>query len=190
MCLFWVLFALMIIIPSNTRASDAKILYDAMIDVRVFDSYSVLELEQDEMMYFAYNNGKKYNLGETLRAIVFLESGFGKTGRIGDNGIARGVTQIQIPTAKFILAKIMNIDFKFTDNQIKKLLTYNDKLSIILSKYYLVYLMDKFKNHESNWSKGLLSYNVGPSGVRKKGLNFDPNGYLKKAKKFIKRQRS
>jgi len=126
---------------ANASSLEDKIIYDAMIDVRVFNQFSINTLKPDEMMDFAYKTGKEENLGETLRAIVFLESNFGKIGRIGDDGVARGVTQIQIPTAHFILKKLMNIKYRFSDNQIKKLITYNDKVAIIMSKYYLVYLM-------------------------------------------------
>jgi hypothetical protein len=173
----------------QAEVSEEKIIYDAMIDVRVLDRYSIQELNPDSMMDFAFEVGKSDNLGESLRAIVFLESGFGRAGRIGDHGISRGVTQIQIPTAKFILNKLMNVKYNFSDKEIIKLLTYNDKMSIILSKYYLIYLMDKFKNHTAGWSKGLLSYNVGPSAVREMGLQKDPNDYLNKAKRFIIRKR-
>ena len=168
---------------------EEKIILNAMIDVKVhkIDSFNLM-LPQ-EILEFAYNSGKENDLGETLRAITYLESGMGRSGRVGDNGKARGITQIQIPTAKFILNKLMGYKQKFSDTEIKMLLTYNDKVCIILSKHYLIYLMNKFKNHDANWSHGLLSYNVGPSGVYNNGLKRDPNNYVKKAKRFIIKQR-
>ena len=161
---------------SYANETEDNLVLRAIIDVKVFNEFSFNVLEPDEILEFAYESGKEYNLGETLRAITYLESGMGRTGRVGDRGVARGITQIQIPTAKFILKKLMKIKQTFSDQEIKKLLTYNDKVCIILSKEYLVYLMDKFKNRDANWSHGLLSYNIGPN-------------YVKKAKKFIIKQR-
>ncbi len=174
---------------ANANEIEEKIMLNAFIDVKVHkvDSFDIMQ--PDEILNFAYESGKEYNLGETLRAITYLESGMGNTGRVGDDGVARGITQIQIPTAKFILKKLMGYEYEFSDVEVAMLLTYNDKVSIILSKHYLVYLMAKFKNHEANWSHGLLSYNVGPTGVKNKGLSFDPNNYVKKAKRFIISQR-
>ena len=184
-----ILLMLSFVFSVEANEIEEKIILDAIIDVKVFKEDSFHLLSQDEILKFAYESGSEYNLGETLRAITFLETKMANHGRVRDGGIARGITQIQIPTAKFILKRLMKIKQQFSDVEIKMLLTYNDKMCIILSKYYLVYLMDRFKNHESNWSHGLLSYNVGPGGVSNTGLSFDPNNYVKRAKIFIKQQR-
>ena len=176
---------------NTAYANDAEdiIMFDAIIDVKVFKTDSFNLMQPDEILAFAYESGKEVNFGETLRAITYLETKMGQDNRIGDRGVARGITQIQIPTARFILKKLMKYNTTFSDAEIAMLITYNDKVSIIMSKHYLIYLMDKFKNHEANWSHGLLSYNVGPTGVRNKGLQHDPNNYVKKAKRFIINQR-
>ncbi len=182
---------IVLLLATSVFANDLedKVILNAMIDVKVHkvDSFDIMQ--PNEILNFAYEEGKEYNLGETLRAITFLESKMGGDGRVGDSGIARGITQIQIPTAKFILKNLMGYKQNFSDIEIEMLITYNDKVSIILSKYYLIYLMKTFKNHEANWSHGVLSYNVGPKGVRTKGLTHDPNNYVKKAKRFIIEQR-
>jgi hypothetical protein len=180
----------------DTEWTEELIMMNAIIEVKVDKVESVYMMEPAEMKDFAYEVGKEVNLGETLRALPFLESSFGKSrfgelgGRIGDNGESRGVTQIQIKTAKYILGKLMPYpNIKFSDEEIKMLLTKNDRVCIIMSKYYLVYLMDKFADKEANWSRGLLSYNTGPKMVYRHGTNWDPNNYVAKAKKFIKRER-
>ncbi len=161
----------------------------SIIDVIVYNRFNNNIMNKDEMKKFAYQIGSEYNISETINAIIFLETNFGKRGRIGDNGIALGITQIQIPTARFILRKIMNINCYFSDNELKMLLTKNDKLCIIMTKHYLLYLKKKFKNKKLNWSHSLLSYNVGPTKVLHHGLKRDPNKYLKKALQFIKKER-
>lgn len=171
--------------------SEEEIMMQAIIDVKVHKKESVYLMEPEEMKDYAYEVGEPVNLGESLRAIIFIESKFGTFGRIGDKGVARGVGQIQRPTAKYILNKLMGYpNIEFSDKDIDNLLTKNDRVSIIMSKHYLVYLMDKFKDAEANWSKGLLSYNTGPGTVRKHGTKHDPNRYLKQAKTFIKRERT
>jgi len=166
-----------------------RILSTAIADVKIYGRASINTLKTEDMGDFAYLVGKEFNLGETLRAVVYLESKFGTSGRVGDHGKARGVTQIQIPTAKFILKELLKVETRFSDNEIKLLLTYNDKVCIILSKHYLRYLMDRFKNHKANWSHAVLSYNRGPTIVTSHGLNHDPNDYVKKAKQFIAQER-
>jgi hypothetical protein len=166
-----------------------EIIEREIIKVKVHNEESIFKMTPQMIKIYSYKLGEPENLGETLRAITYLESSFGKTGRVGDSGVARGITQIQIPTAKYILNNIMGFKNKFSDSDIKKLITNNDKISIILSKHYLVYLMKKFKDHDDAWAKGLLSYNTGVRTVLTKGLSHDPNRYLAKAKQFIIQER-
>lgn len=171
--------------------SEAEIMMQAIIDVKVHKKESVYLMEPEEMKEYASEVGATVNLGESLPAILYIESKFGTYGRVGDSGVARGVAQIQRPTARYILNKLMGYpNIEFSDDDIDKLLTKNDRVSIIMSKHYLVYLMDKFKDQEANWSRGLLSYNTGPGNVKKHGTSWDPNKYLKQAKTFIKRERN
>jgi hypothetical protein len=168
---------------------EEEIVMSAIHDVKIKKKQSIHIMSVEEIKEFAFITGEQVELGETMRAITFLETRFGEAGRIGDKGKARGVTQIQISTARFILKELMDINLKFTDLEIKWLLTKNDRLCIIMSKNYLVYLMDKFRNEPGNWSHGVLSYNVGPTGVSKFGIDYDPNNYVDKAKRFIKKER-
>ena len=183
------LMCLLLSAPAFADKAEDRVIDNAMIDVLIHKKESVQLLNPYQIKVYAYQIGAKVDLGETLRAITFLESRFGQAGRVGDNNVARGITQIQRPTAKFILNRLMGFTHKFSDNEIDKLLTSNDKLCIIMSKCYLVYLMDKFKNKPANWSTGLLSYNVGPGNATKHGTDYDPNNYLHKAKKFINQER-
>jgi hypothetical protein len=187
--MFCVILVSLVLMGSPVFASEDYVVDKAMTEVLVFKRDSIEILNPYQIKVYAYQIGATVNLGETLRAITYLESHFGQTGRIGDKGIARGITQIQIPTAKFILNKLMGFDHKFTDKEIKMLLTSNDKLCIIMSKNYLVYLMNKFKHDEESWQTGLLSYNIGPGNAKRHGTAYDPNGYLTKAKKFINKER-
>ena len=83
-------YFLITILATNALAfAGHKIIYDALIDVKVLNQYSINKLEPEEMLEYAYRVGKDENLGETLRAIVFLETKAGLSGRIGDNGLAR-----------------------------------------------------------------------------------------------------
>jgi hypothetical protein len=189
MKLFYVILVSLILLGSPVFASENEVVDKAMIEVLVFKRESIEILTPYQIKVYAYQIGAKVNLGETLRAITFLETSFGQAGRVGDNEVARGVTQIQIPTAKFILKNLMGFKRTFSDEEIRMLLTKNDKLCIIMSKHYLVYLMDKFRNEDGPWSTGLLSYNIGPGNASKYGTEFDPNGYLTKAKKFINKER-
>jgi len=170
--------------------TEDEIIQKAIIKVKVDKKESVYLMSPDEIYDYSYECGRSDDLGETLRAIVYLESRFGEGGRIGDHGVARGITQVQIPTAKFILKRLMGFEHtKFTTKEIKMLLTKNDRLCMIMSKIYLVYLMDQFQHKPSHWSHGLLSYNVGIGNVQKHGVVHDPNGYLDKARRFIQKTR-
>jgi len=174
------------VLSAPVYANESEVIDKAMRDVLVHKKDSIELLSPYQIKVYAYKIGAPVNLGETLRAITFLESRCGAAGRIGDNGVARGITQIQIPTAKFIFSKLMGFERKFSNKEIKMLITKNDKLNIIMSKNYLVYLMKMFKN---KWSHGLLSYNIGPGNTLKHGTTFDPNNYLAKATHFINKSR-
>lgn len=184
----------MVMLPAVASAAlttgERLIIQEAILDVKHHQVVSYNILKPKALAEFAFQTGKPDNIGETLRAFTFLESTFGQTSRVGDHGDSRGCTQISISkTARFILDKLLNIKTKWTDQELEGLYTYNDKVSIIMSKEYLLYLMNKFKYKPANWSHAVLGYNRGPNAVNKDGLTIDPNNYVAKAKKFIKENR-
>lgn len=67
-------------------------------------------------------------------------------------------------------------------------MTYDDKFCIIVACSYFYYLLEQNKG---DYSKAVLSYNVGLSNVKKYGLKHDPQNYLmkfNKCKKIIKKE--
>ncbi len=177
------------LLPANNYAAltseQSRLLTNTINEVRYYKTPSRYIMPPETMADFAYMTGSPDNLGETLRAIVYLETTFGRTGRIGDNGDSLGCTQIKVETARYILEDILSLEEELTDVEVSRLYMYNDKLAIILSKEYLLYLMDRFKHKTANWSHSVLGYNRGPAAVSKDGLTRDPNNYVTKAKKFI-----
>lgn len=100
--------------------------------------------------------------------------------KVGDDNTSFGILQIKLSTARWHLEKN---GIKLSDESLKYLLINDNKYSIMLACSYFNYLL---KQNGGDYSKAVLSYNVGLSKVRKYGLLFDPNNYLVKFNKNYK----
>ena len=140
---------------------------------------TLLTNSQKEIIKQSYKISKQFGLQDIIPPIVGLESSFGLF-KHGDDNKSLGITQMQFKTAKWWLKK-QNIIM--SDDNLKYLLTNDNEFCIIVSCLYLNYLIKKMKGDKR---KAILSYNVGLTNVRKYGLKYDPNGYLKKFEKYKK----
>ena len=143
--------------------------------------YSLTSLtnNQKEIIKQSYKISKQFGLHDIIPSIIGIESSFGLF-KHGDDNKSLGITQIQFKTAKWWLKK-QNIIM--SDDNLKYLLSDDIEFCIIVSCSYLNYLIKKMKGDKR---KAILSYNVGLTNVRKYGLKYDPNGYLKKFEKYKK----
>ena len=142
-------------------------------------SEQFLTTNQKEIIKQSYKISKQFGLHDIIPSIIGIESSFGLF-KHGDDNKSLGITQMQFKTAKWLLKK-QNIEM--SDDNLKYLLTNDNEFCIIVSCLYLNYLIKKMKGDKR---KAILSYNVGLTNVRKYGLKYDPNGYLKKFEKYKK----
>jgi hypothetical protein len=138
-----------------------------------------LTVNQKEIIKQSYKISKQFGLQDIIPSIIGIESSFGLF-KIGDDGKSLGISQLQFKTVKWLLKK-QNIEM--LDDNLRYLLTFDIEFNIIVSCSYMNYLIKKMKGDKR---KAILSYNVGLTNVRKYGLKYDPNGYLKKFEKYKK----
>jgi hypothetical protein len=141
---------------------------------------------ETELLNLAYREGIKVEQPEALQAIMLNETVAGRWGRHGDKNFKNwkrqcyGVMQIQFLTAELVVKNWTSYDL--TGHELRIRLQYDDAFNVEIARKYLNYLLSLFKG---NLSKAILAYNVGPGNVQKNGLKHDPNGYLKRARKYI-----
>ena len=138
-----------------------------------------LTVNQKLIIKQSYKISKQFGLQDIIPSIIGLESSFGLF-KIGDDGKSLGISQLQFKTVKWLLKK-QNIEM--LDDNLRYLLTFDIEFNIIVSCSYMNYLIKKMKGDKR---KAILSYNVGLTNVRKYGLKYDPNNYLKKFEKYKK----
>lgn len=134
----------------------------------------VIKQCKDSSNFFSSKNIEIISCG-----ILGVESSFGLE-KNGDNGSSFGVMQIQLSTANYMLKK-QNI--KLSNKDLKYLLISDNKFNLLIGQLYIEYLLKKFDN---NINKAVLAFNVGPSNVRKYGLQHDPQNYLQRYDNSIK----
>lgn len=125
-----------------------------------------------------YKIASKYNVQQIMPAICMVET------ELGDNIKNRssfGIMQLNYVTSKWILEQ----NDKKVPKNLKKLLKKDHDYNIIISCIYFKYLLIETKG---DIDKAILAYNVGINKVKKFGLRHDPNNYLRKVKKHIRRK--
>jgi hypothetical protein len=168
----------------SVHAGEREFVYRSILKVKQHRTYVYDQMGKNEMIYYGKRIGRADDLGNTLAALPGVESSYGKH-RIGDHGKAYGITQMHAPTARYIINNLMDIPVNLTDREIRLLLTYNDKAAMILSKYYMNYLIHNFNKKKRPWRHAVLAYNFGITNVKKYGLSKDPMNYLGKIKKQL-----
>lgn len=114
-----------------------------------------LSLDQQEIILYAYNYGKAYNLGYTLAAIAWHESCAGEY-RLNIADPSAGIYHALIPT---VLRRYkMLSDNGFNRNVIASLLINDDEFA---SKVAIDELMYWEKTRNGNWKDMIKSYNKG-----------------------------
>lgn len=143
---------------------------------------------ETELLNLAYQEGKKIGQPELLQIIMMNETVVGRWGRYGDDHFRDwkmhcfGVMQIQFNTARLFVNKFTS--YKLNDKELVRRLRFDDAFCIEIAGIYAKWLLDF---NAGDLHKTILSYNVGPGNVRKYGLSFDPNKYLKRAMLNLKR---
>ncbi len=144
---------------------------------------------ETELLNLAYQEGKKINHPELLQILMMNETVVGRWGRYGDDHFKDwrlhcfGVMQMQFRTARWVVDTWTN--YKLNDVQLVKRLRFDDAFAIELSsvmieKYLKPYFGDDLK-------KLILAYNTGPAKVLAHGLNHDPQGYLKRGLRNLRK---
>lgn len=137
--------------------------------------------EQKEIIAYAYNYGKKYDLGYTLAAIAWHESCAGEY-RMNFADPSAGIYHALIPGV--IRRYQMLSDNGFNRNVIGELLVRDDEFA---SKVAIDELMYWDKTRNGNWKDMIKSYNKGFSWEKNTQSNKAAENYYKniKAKKEI-----
>lgn len=146
-----------------------------------------LSKSQIKILSMAYTEGKRIGYPETIQAIIYLES---SAGRYKQNlsDPSYGVGHMKVETAKHILKKHFNHS-GFSDDEIPGMLKKYDRFAIYLTCLYFKSSINYFgKRYRTKvWSRSVLSYNCGVSGVHENGLSNDPNNYVKRINRIIKK---
>ena len=147
-------------------------------NISINNSFALTD-NQKKVIKLCYDESKFFGLEEIIPVMSLVESSAGVT-LVGDNETSFGILQVKLTTAKWFLEKNEVI---IDSERLKYLLTYDNKYCIIVACSYFNYLLGKNKG---DYSKAVLSYNVGLSNVRKNGLFHDPGNYLVKFNKYKK----
>lgn len=150
------------------------ILMILLLPTLVFGNYT-----KQELLSIAFQEGKRIGYPNTVRAMLLQESEAGDLGRIHDNNTTFGVMCIKMSTAQDVL-KICNKCHTYKN--IRKQLETDDLFNIKVAVTYLEYLLKVFNG---DIDRAILAYNVGIGRIRKHGMKFDPNDYLKKVRSKI-----
>jgi len=132
--------------------------------------------EQEKVLEYVNKHAGVHK--KDIAAIIKQESFIGdKVVRAGDSGKAHGVGQMHIPTAMYVLENLYGKNHGFTKKSLSKKLLTDDEFAVKLALRYYQYLLKTFNY---NRKLAILAYNVGPTKVKRLGLDFDPNNYLSK----------
>lgn len=145
-----------------------------MVAILLLVPFTAEAAERPEMEKYAQEMAEHYGLSSSLvEAVIFTESSWRER---ADNGICKGLMQIQPNTGKWIAGEL----------GIKNLNLFNYKHNIQIGCWYLNYLRDYWYNKgytdEDTLHLMLISYNRGPGGCAKwvKNHNIEDNAYANK----------
>ena len=153
----------------------------------VFSSQAqALTKSQVKILSMAYTEGKRIGYPETIQAIIFLESSAGEN-KQNLNDPSYGVGHMKVATFKNLLKRHFNHS-GFSDDEIPGVLKKNDRFAIYLTCLYFKSSVNFFRKRYKTkvWSRSVLSYNCGVTGVHENGLSNDPNDYVRKINSIIK----
>lgn len=145
-----------------------------MVAILLLVPFTAEAAERPEMEKYVQEAAENYGLSSSLvEAVIFTESSWRER---ADNGICKGLMQIQPSTGKWIAGEL----------GIKDLNLFNYKHNIQIGCWYLNYLRDYWYNKgytdEDTLYLMLVSYNRGPGGCAKwmKNNNLYSNCYANK----------
>lgn len=120
--------------------------------------------------------GAPYNLSDTMRSLVYIESSAGSA-LIGDDGTSFGPGQMQLATAKEVLRRhphLWRFKHRQTDGKIIHRLLTDQRWALDMAARRLADLQAAH-----GWRKSIMAYNAGETGMQR-GLG------VKYAEKVIK----
>lgn len=118
------------------------------------DDVESLNYKQIEVLRKSFIYGLPYDMGNTLAAIVWKESGAGLW-KINVSDPSAGIAHNHL---KYSLIRLGRVDTPFSRNKLAQQLIDNDLLSLDLAMEELQYW---FARHNGDWDKTRASYNAG-----------------------------
>lgn len=143
---------------------------------------------QKKILNISYGYGKKYFYGggEIVQGIAFQETLLGllknnKNNHSHEKDIEKqyfGIMQLKICAFKDV-NRYFKLKLKLTPDEIVDRLKKDDEFNIYIGTLYLKYLFQYF---DRDIDKTILAYNIGMGFVKRNGLKYDPNQYIKNTK--------
>jgi soluble lytic murein transglycosylase-like protein len=143
---------------------------------------------QERVLRIAFEQGKRHlDDPELVQAIAHQETmcGFLKDRKNlhSDSEDIRdryfGVMQLKLAAYEDV-NRYFRLGLDHTDEEAAKLLQENDEFNVYVGALYLRFLYEYF---DGDVARTILAYNVGLGTVNRRGLSFDPYGYLDKVKR-------